>query len=259
MTILELFLAEFRRSWIQFIRYPVEAIGGIVITTSIFYGLFLSARYIAGSALQFGDRLDAIVVGYTLWSLVLFVMTDISGRLQYEAQTGTLEQLFLSPFGAPLLFVMRALASFVLQLALIVSILLIIMALTGSRLEFPPTLLLPLLTVLLGAYGLAFIMGSLALLLKRVQQLLGIFQFGLLFLMATPTETWPGSLQLLRWLLPMTGGAGLLRDLMARGEALNVAQFALALLNGTAYFVVGLLIFRFAEREAKRRGLLGGY
>ena len=256
---LELFLAEFRRSWIQFIRYPVEAIGGIVITTSIFYGLFLSARYIAGPSLQFGDRLDAIVVGYTLWSLVLFIMTDIAGGLQYEAQTGTLEQLFLSPFGAPMVFVMRAFASLVLRLAVILSILLIIMALTGSRLEFPPTLLLPLLTVLLGAYGLAFMMGSLALLLKRVQQLLGIFQFALLFLMATPTETWAGSLQVVRWLLPMTAGAGLLRDLMARGEALNLAQFSLALLNGIGYFTVGLLIFRFAEREVKRRGMLGGY
>lgn len=256
---LELFLAEFRRSWIQFIRYPVEAIGGIVITTSIFYGLFLSARYIAGPSLQFGDRLDAIVVGYTLWSLVLFIMTDIAGGLQYEAQTGTLEQLFLSPFGAPMVFVMRAFASLVLRLAVILSILLIIIALTGSRLEFPPTLLLPLLTVLLGAYGLAFMMGSLALLLKRVQQLLGIFQFALLFLMATPTETWAGSLQVVRWLLPMTAGAGLLRDLMARGEALNLAQFSLALLNGIGYFTVGLLIFRFAEREVKRRGMLGGY
>ena len=256
---LELFLAEFRRSWIQFIRYPVEAIGGIVITTSIFYGLFLSARYIAGPSLQFGDRLDAIVVGYTLWSLVLFIMTDIAGGLQYEAQTGTLEQLFLSPFGAPMVFVMRAFASLVLRLAVILSILLIIMALTGSRLEFPPTLLLPLLTVLLGAYGLAFMMGSLALLLKRVQQLLGIFQFALLFLMATPTETWAGSLQVVRWLLPMTAGAGLLRDLMARGEALNLAQFSLALLNGIGYFTVGVLIFRFAERSAKRRGMLGGY
>jgi ABC-2 type transport system permease protein len=102
-------------------------------------------------------------------------------------------------------------------------------------------------------------MGSLALLLKRVQQLLGIFQFALLFLMATPTETWAGSLQVVRWLLPMTAGAGLLRDLMARGEALNLAQFSLALLNGIGYFTVGLLIFRFAERSAKRRGMLGGY
>ena len=255
----ELFLAELRRSWIQFIRYPTEAIGGVVITTSIFYGLFLSARYIAGPSLQFGDRLDAIVVGYVLWSLVLFIMTDIAGGLQYEAQTGTLEQLFLSPFGAPKVFVMRTLASLMLQLTIIVCIVLIIMALTGSRLEFPPTLLLPLFTVLLGAYGLAFIMGSLALLLKRVQQLIGIIQFGLLFLIATPTETWAGSLQVFRWLLPMTAGAGLLRDLMARGEALNLAQFGLALLNGIGYFTVGLLVFRFAERQAKRRGMLGGY
>jgi ABC-2 type transport system permease protein len=247
---LELFLAEFRRSWIQFIRYPAEAIGGVVITTSVFYGLFLSARYIAGPSLQFGDRLDAIIVGYVLWSLVLFVMTDIAGTLQYEAQTGTLEQLFLSPFGAPLVFVMRALASLVLRLALILSILLIIMALTGSHLEFSLTLLFPLLTVLLGAYGIAFILGSLALLLKQIQQLLAIFQFALLFLMATPTETWTGSLQVVRWLLPMTAGAGLLRDLMARGEALNLTQLSLALLNGGVYFTVGLCIFQFAEREA---------
>jgi ABC-2 type transport system permease protein len=46
---------------------------------------------------------------------------------------------------------------------------------------------------------------------------------------------------------------------MARGEALNLAQFSLALLNGIGYFTVGLLIFRFAERSAKRRGMLGGY
>lgn len=256
---IELFLAEFRRSWIQFIRYPAEAIGGIIITTSVFYGLFLSARYIAGPSLQMGDRLDAIVVGYVLWSLVLFVMTDIAGGLQYEAQTGTLEQLFLSSYGAPSVFVVRAFASLLLRLAVNLGTLLIIMALTGSRLQFPPTLFLPLLAILLGAYGLAFIMGSLALLLKRIQQLLAIFQFVLLFLMATPTETWAGSLQVVRWLLPMTGGAGLLRDLMARGEALDLAQFGLALLNGIGYFTIGVLIFRFAEGEAKRRGMLSGY
>lgn len=145
------------------------------------------------------------------------------------------------------------------RVAIILSILLLIMPLTGSRLAFPLTLLLPLLTVLLGAYGLAFMMGSLALLLKRVQQLLGIFQFALLFLMTTPTETWAGSLQLVRWVLPMTAGAGLLRDLMARGKALDFGQFSLALLNGIGYLTIGILIFRFAERETKRRGKLSGY
>ena len=255
----ELFLAECRRSWIQLRRYPVEAVMGIVITTSSFYGLFISARYIAGPGLQLGDRLDSIIIGYVLWTLVLFIMADIAGGLQYEAQTGTLEQLFLSKFGAIKVFLMRTLASLTLQLVLNLSILLSIMALTGSRLNFPPTLLLPLVTVLMGAYGIAFTMGSLALLLKRVGQLLGILQFALLFLLATPTETWVGPLQLLGQLLPMTPGAGLLRDLMARGESLDLTKLALAFLNGAAYFALGMLIFRLAEREAKRRGMLSGY
>jgi ABC-2 type transport system permease protein len=256
---LKLFLAEFKRSWIEFIRYPAEAIGGIVITTAAFYGLFLSARYIAGPALQFGDRLDAIVVGYVLWTLVLSIMNDIAFGLQYEAQVGTLEQVFLSTFGALKVFLARAIASLTLRLTLNLSILLIILALTGSRLYFPVSLLLPLSTILLGAYGLALTMGALALLLKRVQQLLGIFQFALLFLMTAPTETWVGPLHVLGLLLPMTPGAGLLRELMARGQALDPAQFALALLNGAGYFALGLLIFRQAEREAKRRGILSGY
>lgn len=256
---LELFLAELRRSWIQFRRYPVEAIGGIIITTSIFYGLFLSARYIAGPSLQLGDRLDSIVIGYVLWTLVIFIIADIAGNLQYEAQTGTLEQLFLSRFGAIKVFLMRTLASLSLQMVLILSILLIIMALTGSRLNFPLALLLPLVTVLMGAYGIAFFMGSLALLFKRIQQLIAIFNFALLFLLATPTETWEPPLNILGKLLPMTPGAGLLRDLMARGESLNFTKLGIAFVNGAVYFAIGLLLFRVAERKAKRRGMLSGY
>jgi len=255
----ELFLAELKRSWIQFSRYSTEAISGVIVTTAVFYGLFLSARYIAGPSLQFGNRLDAIIIGYVLWTLVLFIMTDIAGSLQAEAQTGTLEQLFLSPFSAPQVFLVRALASLTLQLTLIFSILLIIITLTRSQLSFPPSLLLPLLTVILGAYGLAFVMGSLALLLKRVQQLLGIFQFVLLFLLTVPAETQVGPLSVLRLLLPMVPGAGILRDLMARGQMLDPIQLMLALLNGAVYFALGLLLFRWAERETKRRGRLGGY
>jgi ABC-2 type transport system permease protein len=257
--LIELFLAELRRSWIQLIRYSTEAIGGIIITTSIFYGLFLSAQYIAGPGLQFGDRLDAVVIGYVLWTLVLFILSDIAGGLQNEAQTGTLEQLFLSPFNASQVFLVRAIASLTIQITLNVSILLIIIAITGSQLSFPPTLVLPFITVLLGAYGLAFAMGSLALLLKRVQQLLGIFQFALLFLLSVPTETWVGSGKVFALLLPMTPGAGLLRNLMARGLGLDWGQWAIALVNGVVYFSLGLFLFRQAERETKRRGRLGGY
>ncbi len=256
---LNLFLAELQRIWTQFRRYPGEAIGGIIVIILLFYGLFLGSRYVAGPGFQFGSRLDGIIIGYVLWSLVLFICFEVASNLQIESQIGTLEQVFLSPFGASKVFLARALASLTLNLTLNLGVLLIILALTGSRLYFSPSLLLPLVTVILAAYGLAFAMGSLALLLKRVQQLISLFQFALLFLIATPTETWHGPLRILGLLLPMTSGAGMLRSLMARGQGLDPGQLGLALLNGVVYFALGLLIFRAAEREAKRRGIIGGY
>ncbi|MBW4522029.1 MAG: ABC transporter permease [Scytolyngbya sp. HA4215-MV1] len=261
---LELFLAELKRSWIQFLRYPTESLAGVVITTVFFYGLFLSARYIATPGagqlpVSLGDRLNVIVVGYVLWTLVLFVMGNISGTLQSEAQTGTLEQLFLSQFGAPIVFMVRAIASLFLQIILIATILIIIILLTGSHLSFPWTLPLPLFTVLLAAYGMAFIMGALALRLKQVQQLGNILNFPLLFLLTVPIETSKGLPHILGWLLPMMPGAGLMRDLMARDNSLNWGIWAIALLNGSVYFAIGWFLFRWAERETKRSGKIGGY
>lgn len=256
---LELFLAELKRTWIEFIRYPIEAISIVIVITSLFYGLFLSARYIAGPTLQFGDRLDGIIVGYVLWTLVIFIVNSVAISLQVEAQTGTLELLFLSPFGASRVLLVRAIASLILNLVLMLSILLLIIVLTKRHLNFPPSLLLPFITIILGAYGLAFMIGSLALLFKRIGQLLGIFQFMLLFLLMTPAESWTGSLWILRLLLPMTLGAGELRNLMVHNQSLDLSVFALALLNGLVYLVCGLVVFRSCERKAKLQGILGGY
>lgn len=255
----ELLLAELKRTWIQFIRYPAEVIGGVVIITSVFYGLFVSAQYMAGPAMGLGNRLDAVVVGYVLWTLVLYIVNDIAIGLQGEAQSGTLEQVFLSPFGAPRVFLSRAVASLALRLTLILGILLIIMGITGSRLSFPIMLLFPLVTLLMAGYGLAFVMGACALIFKRVQQVLGIFQFALLFLIAAPTEEWSGLGQGLSYLLPMLPSTGLLRDLMARDMGLDWAMFGVAIANGFVYLALGLSVFRWAEQEAKRRGNLGGY
>lgn len=256
---IELFLAELKRSWIQFKRYPVEAITGIIIFAAVFYGLFISAKYIAGPGLQLGDRLDSIIVGYVLWTLATFILFDVAGTLQSEAQTGTLEQLFISPFNIRRVLLFRAIASLMIQFLLIAIILLIIMGLTGRWLAFPITLIFPLITLILSGYGLSFTLGSLALVLKRVQQLLGISQFVLLFLLTVPTETWTGLLKVIGYFLPMSVSAGLLRDVMARQQALDLPTLGFALLNGIIYFTIGITLFRWAERQTKRRGKLSGY
>jgi ABC-2 type transport system permease protein len=256
---IDLLYAELKRTWIQLMRYPTEVISGLVITTAVFYGLFASAQYIAGPGFAFGDRLDAVVVGYALWTLVLYINNDIAINLQLEAQTGTLEQVFLSPFGAARVFLARAFASLVLRLVLLGAVLLMLMGLSGSRLAFPPLVILPLVSLLMASYGLAFLLGAAALVFKRVEQILGIFQFLLLFLLAAPLEESAGAMQQLRFLLPMIPSTGLLRDLMARGVDLDWSIYGLALINGLAYLGFGLWVFRWAEVTAKQRGSLSGY
>ncbi|MEL7350973.1 MAG: ABC transporter permease [Cyanobacteria bacterium J06649_5] len=256
---INLLIGEIKRTWIQTRRYPAEVIGGVVILTAVFYGIFVSTQYMAGPASNFGERLDTVVVGYVIWTLVLYIVNDIANNLQLEAQTGTLEQVFLSPFGAPRVFLARAIASLTLRILLIAVVLSIIIAITGSQLAFPLLLLLPLSTLLLGAYGLAFFIGSFALVFKKVQQVLGLFQFLLLFLLATPTEEWTGPAKIIANMMPILPSTGLLRDLMARNLALDWREWAIALANGLFYFALGTLVFRWAEGKAKRQGSLGGY
>ncbi|MEL6350872.1 MAG: ABC transporter permease [Cyanobacteria bacterium J06627_28] len=256
---IDLLIGEFKRTWLQTLRYPSEVIGGVVILTTVFYGIFLSTQYMAGPSSTFGDRLDSVVVGYMIWTLVLYIVNDIATSLQLEANTGTLEQVFLSPFGAPRVFFARAIASLTLRFLLMLIVLGLIIAITGSRLSFPPMLLLPLSTLLLSAYGLAFLMGSFALVLKKVQQLLSLFQFLLFFLLATPTENWTGVARVVANILPILPSTGLLRDLMARGQGLDWDVWAIALINGLVYFTLGTLVFRWAEGKAKQQGTLGSY
>jgi len=256
---LELFLAELRRQWIQQRRFALDAIAGVLGIAIAFYGLFLTTKYVAGPAAQFGDRLDAIVVGYALWTLVTFIIADIAGGLQQEAFTGTLEQIFLSPISPAKILLVRELARLTVTLLQILGILLILMLVTGRFLTFSPLLLLPLVTVILGAFGIAFAMGSLALLIKQVQQILGFLPFGLFLAMLVPVETWDFPARFFGWLLPMTPGAGVLRELMARNQGLNWGHLAIAFLNGGVYFAIGLLLFKQAEHIAKQRGRLGGY
>lgn len=256
---MNLFLAELRRVWTLFLRYPSEAIGEIFGITLLFYGLFLGIGYVAGPGEQFGTRLETLVVGYVLWSLVIYALSSLTWNLQNEAQMGTLEQIFLSPFGASRVIATRALAELVLNLGINAVILVLILLLTGTQLYFSAAVALPLSAALLGAYGLAFTVGGLVLLFKRAQQLVGMLQFLLVFLVMAPLETFTGALPFLQWFLPISPGAGLMREMMAQGQPLEAFSLGLAFLNGLIFLLLGLLVFRWAARRVRYLGSLGGY
>ena len=251
--------AEFLRTWILFKRYPVNALGGILTLVIAFLALFLGARYIAGPQAQFGDRLEGLVVGFVLWTLVIFILSQFTYGLQEEARIGTLEHVFLSAYPMSRLMLMRSLAGVGFSCLYSLTILVTIVAVTGTRLTFQAEVFLAVLVMLMAVFGLGFLFGAVTLLTKRIEQLFGLIQFALLFLVVVPFETMPTPLYVIGMGLPMVPGVALLRDLMARALPFETELFLVALANGAAYLLLGYLVFAWAVRYVKRRGLVAGY
>jgi ABC-2 type transport system permease protein len=260
-NLLVLYKAELKRTWVIQVRYLGNTLGGIISVAGIFFGLVLGAQFLAGPGAQFGERLESILIGYVIWSLLLSVITSMASGLEDESKTGTLEQVCLSMFGPIKVFLMRAVVMMGWNLIINLVILALLMLLTGVRLSFPVELLLPFVAVLLGAYGLAFVIGAITLLLKRVQQLISLFLFALLFVVVAPFETFEGAAAVVGYLLPMSISAGLLRATMLQAPTVlpYFDLLMIAFINSIAYFCIGLFLLWHAIRRIKALGLLGGH
>ena len=239
-------------------RYPFNMISTLVTVYMIFLGIFLGVKYLGGSSIAMGDTLEGIIVGYSLWTVAIFAFSDLSWDLTNEAQMGTLEQMYLTPAGfawAQAGYLIGDLVFFsIFQVAMIV-----LMMLTTHRfLHFDLVSILPILLFSLApAYGVGFAVGGLALVYKRIQAFFQIMQFVLLGFLVVPVSRLPWAR-----FLPMTEGNALLREVMAHGKSLlqlPAADLLILAVTGVVYLGLGLLAFSWAERVARRKGLLGQY
>jgi ABC-2 type transport system permease protein len=256
---LRVFWAEIRRSLIVFVRYPAEAITLVIMFSAAFLALLYGVRTLVGPEFSMeGGRLATISVKYLVGVLALYAMTGMAWTIQNEAQAGTLEQLFLTPWGPVRMFLLRALSDLVIQLGVVAIVALIIELITRISLNFTAAALLPLLAVLAATYGLGYMLGGLALLLKRIQNLIQLSQFVLLFLVMIPVETWQ-QWRYLVYLLPLTGATEIVAQTVSNRQPVAWPELLLAALNGLVYFFLGVWFFRMSVNAAKKRGLLGGY
>lgn len=255
---LTLFISELRRRWSLAKAYPAEEIVETFILAIFFYMIFLGAKFMAGPTAQFGERLDAIVVGYIVWLLLMHTYSGIAHSLQQESSTGTLEQLIATPPGIARIFFLRAMADVTVSLVLTTVVAFLIMLLTGSRLHVSPAMVLPVAGIILSSTGLGFLVGSLVFLFKQIRSILMICQFALLFAVMVPIENWSLPGKLLGSLLPVAPGAAALRTILVQQQA-DMMMMLLAVLNGFLFLAFGMWVFMRAEARAKRRGLVGAY
>ncbi|MUV90589.1 ABC transporter permease [Halapricum sp. CBA1109] len=253
---LDLLRAVGYREYLLFVRYPADAVGGIVVSLIFFGLLFFGGRAIAGQALT--DEIEGIVVGYFLWTLSVGAYSSISNDIGSEVQWGTLERHFMTPFGfAPVAFA-KGVAKVVRTFLISVVILAVMLVVTGTTLQLDLlTITVVAVLAVCSVLGLGFAAGGVAVLYKRIGSWLNLLQFGFVVLISAPAFD-------LGWtrLLPLVQGSALLQRAMIDGLVLwEMPLLDLSVLLGTAvgYVLAGYAVFAITTKRARRLGVLGDY
>jgi ABC-2 type transport system permease protein len=244
------------REAVLFVRYPANAIGGVVIALFFFGVLFYGGRMVAGRALT--DSIEGIIVGYFLWTLSAGAYSAISNDIGSEVQWGTLERHVMTPFGFAPVALLKGLAKLIRTFLTSGIVLAVMLVVTGTTLE------LDVVTVVVVAglsitsvLGLGFAAGGITVLYKRIGNWLNLLQFGFVILVSAPSLGIP-------WLrvLPLAHGSGLLQRAMLDGTRLwefPVTDLGLLVVVAAGYLAGGYLIFQITTRRARRLGVLGDY
>jgi ABC-2 type transport system permease protein len=244
------------REYLLFVRYPANAIGGVVVSVFFFGLLFYGGRMIAGQALT--DTIEGIIVGYFLWSLSTGAYQGIYQDIGSEVQWGTLERHVMTPFGFAPVALLKGVAKLVRTFLVSAVVLAAMLLMTGRTLD------LNVLTILVVAglsvtsvLGVGFAAGGVTVLYKRISNWLGLLQFLFIVLISAPAFD-------LGWtkFLPLAMGSALLQRAMIDGTRVwNLPAADLAVLVGVAvgYLLGGYAIFQLATRRARRLGVLGDY
>jgi len=129
---------------------------------------------------------------------------------------GTLEQLFMSPFGFGRVMIAKTVGNMVdtfLRGAITLAVMLVV---SGRTLAVDPITVLPIAALAVApAVGIGFLFGGLAIRFKRVENAFQLMQFGFIGLIAAPVAQYPW----MKW-LPLAQGSQLLQTAMRDGIAL---------------------------------------
>lgn len=257
-----MWLIALKASWRQTltlqIRYLFNFFTSIITMSIVFLLIFHGVKAVGAGALDLGGTLEGLFTGYIIWMIVLTGYQDLAYNAANEAQTGTLEQLYLSPVGYKWLAFFSGSFNALMSLAMISVITAVMVLTTGQKLHLDIFSILPVFFgVYIQAYGLGFILGGLALIFKRIQSFFQVVTFGVIGLFMIPWSKYPWAKY-----LPFTMGQHLLQEIMMEGRKFtqapkgDLAVFAVATI---AYFLAGLGVFSMAETKAKAMGLLGQY
>jgi ABC-2 type transport system permease protein len=193
---------------------------------------------------------------------ILFVATSkLVGDLLEEIQSGTFEQMHLSPFSPAWLLVGRLTALALEGVLISVVVAVGMTAALGVGIPLQAAGLLPAVLTVIDIIGFALLIGGLALRLPQIGAIVHLFN-GLIFTLngtLIPVGLYPGWMQTVARFLPTTLGIEATRKVVLEGQSLGAlwAQGTLPWLvaHAAGLAALGWIVFLTSDRRAMRRGI----
>lgn len=239
--------------WLKPMTYLASKV--IAPLTQMLFFVFIGAYATGNQNPSFYVVGNALI--FTASSGIFGVTMSIGG----ERWSGTLPYLFGTPanrmalfFGRSLIHIFDGMLGVLIGLAW--GILLFKLDLSQAN---PAALLITIFITTFSTAGLGLLMGCLSLITRNVMFVNNTVYFLLLIFSGANLDlaTLPNWMQVISKFLPLTRGVTATRQIIA-GETMNtIAPFLVEeLLIGAIFLMIGYIMFRVFEKEAKRRGTL---
>ena len=237
-----------------------------LVTETFMLGfVFIGIAFFMGDGALRSEWLPAALLGYLIWFFAVIALNSMGSGLMEEAQTGTLEQVYMSPTPIFVVFVGRLFAMLVASTIMVA--LVGIGLLVALRISIPVNWqALPVLTLTMaGVFGLGYAIAGATLVFKRTGSLTNMFTTVMLFLNGSmlPVDRLPEWLEVAAKALPTTQGIIVVRRVMLDGRSLadvwSDGSLERLAIHSFALLLVGLAVFVYLQGVAKTRGTLGQY
>lgn len=243
------------------LRYKVNFAGRLVTAYVLFAIIFYGGQTVAnrvGGVTNLGGGLEGIIVGWFLLTMVQGAYGSLPKAIKMESRRGTLEQLYVTPYGFGRLMLSRVVVQMLLSVFSGTLMLGLMLLTTRRTLAIDVITIVPIiLFTLLSVVGLGLLLAGLTLVYKKVSSLIGIVRLLIMGLVGAPLV----DLSFLRY-LPVAQGSLLLQETMAGSTSiwqLPVSDLAILCLTGLGYFLLGYAVFLYCLTVARRRGVMGHY
>jgi ABC-2 type transport system permease protein len=212
------------------------------------------------------QRISLLVVAFVPFGFFYMQSVKLFWRLLSEIQTGTIEQVYLSPLPSWLVAAAgRVVAAIVETLILMGMTYGIVSAFVTLHFHWTFAALLPVTFLIITGTGYSLIIAGMTLLWKRIQLLQeGVLMLVMIFAFAAlPVFTVPGWFAGLGRVFPLTSSVTSLYGVMLGHRGVTgpwgTGGLVWVAVTAAAYLATGILAFRVLERITRGRGTLGSY